>query len=181
MRAQHHHQEPLTYEKVWRIIQDQNKETQKMFQETDKKINKLEGFFSSQWGRFVETLVSGDLINMLKERNINCNRIIARIKAYYKEREYEFDVVAVNGDEVVVVEVKTTLNVEDVKEFSENLKVFKAIFKEYKENKVYGAVAYLQIDGDADKYAYRQGFLVIKATGKSSVITNDKKFVPKAF
>ena len=42
-------------------------------------------------------------------------------------------------------------------------------------------MAYLQVDEEADKYAYKQGLFVIKATAKSAVITNDKKFKPKAF
>jgi len=188
MRTQHHQHEHPTFEKVWQMFQQTDKEIQEDRRKAkeahilwEKKFNKLEGFFTSQWGKFIEALVSGDLINLLKERNIFVNRTTTRAKTIYKGREYEFDIIAINGNEIVVIEVKTNLKVEDVKEFLDELKVFKEIFKEYKQNKIYGAVAYLHQDEEADKYAYRQGLFVLKATGKSAVITNDKKFKPKEF
>ena len=42
-------------------------------------------------------------------------------------------------------------------------------------------MAYLQVDAEANKHTYRKGLFVLKATGKSAIITNDKKFVPKTF
>ncbi|MCX6272477.1 MAG: hypothetical protein NTU44_14925 [Bacteroidetes bacterium] len=169
--------EGLTFEKVWQMFQ----ETAEQFKETDKKFSKLEGFFSSQWGKFVESLVEGDLINLLKDRNIILERTLTNAKFHYEGKEWEYDIVAVNSDEVVVIEVKTNLRVEDVKWFMEKLSLFRKVFKEYKDYKAYGAVAYLKVFEEADKYAYRQGLFVIKATGKSAVITNDKAFSPISF
>ncbi|MCX6270267.1 MAG: hypothetical protein NTU44_03435 [Bacteroidetes bacterium] len=183
--------EGLTYEKVLKMFEETDKkfqetdkkfqETAQQFKETDKKIDKLEGFFSSQWGKFIESLVEGDLVNLLNERNISIHFTSTNNKLLYEGKEYEFDILAVNSDEVVVVEVKTSLKVEDVKWFLEELSLFRKMLKKYESCRVYGAVAYLKASEAADKYAYRNGLFVIKATGNSAIITNDKKFEPRSF
>jgi hypothetical protein len=81
--------------------------------------------------------------------------------------------------DVVAVEVKTTLKVEHVKDFIEELKIFKKAFPEYKDKNVMGAMAFLRVEEEADKYAYKQGLFVIKATVESARIINDNKFKPK--
>ncbi|MCX6273441.1 MAG: hypothetical protein NTU44_19910 [Bacteroidetes bacterium] len=168
-------------DKQFKETDKQFKETDKQFKETDKKFDRLEGFFSSQWGKFMESLVEGDLVKLLRERNINVERTSSSNKFPYQGREYEYDILAVNKSEIVVVEVKTSLRVEDVKRFLENLSLFREVFKEYKDYRVYGAVAYLKVFENADKFAYRNGLFVIKATGNSAVITNSKEFEPGLF
>ncbi|MCX6271841.1 MAG: hypothetical protein NTU44_11590 [Bacteroidetes bacterium] len=157
------------------------KETSRQMKETDKKINKLEGFFSSQWGKFIESLVEGDLVKLLNNRNININFTSTSNKLLFQGKEYEFDILAVNADEIVVVEVKTNLKVEDIRWFLDKLTLFRTVFKKYETYQVYGAVAYLKATEAADKFAYRNGLFVIKATGNSAIINNDKEFVPRKF
>ena len=50
---------------------------------------------------------------------------------------------AVNGKEIVAIEVKTTLTVKKVQKFIDDLKMFKHYFPEYKDRVIYGGVAYL--------------------------------------
>jgi predicted AAA+ superfamily ATPase len=165
-----YYNKPVSFNDVWY-----------MFQETDKKFQKLEGFFSSQWGRFVESLVEGDLVRLLNKRHIIVSQTFTNAKFFFKGKEYEFDIIAANGNEVVVVEVKTNLKIEDVRYFMEKLSMFRSVFHQYDNYKVYAAIAYLKCHEEADKYSYRQGLFVIKATGRSAIITNDGSFVPKIF
>ncbi|MCK9271592.1 MAG: hypothetical protein M0P50_14250, partial [Bacteroidales bacterium] len=58
--------QPLNFDKVWLMFQ----ETDKQFKETDKKIKELSALFTSQWGKLVESLVEGDLVNILKQWGI---------------------------------------------------------------------------------------------------------------
>ncbi|MFA5416429.1 MAG: hypothetical protein WC295_13140, partial [Methanoregula sp.] len=64
--------EPLTFEKVWLMFQ----ETDKKFKDPDKKLNKLEYLFTSQWGKLLESLVGGDIITLLNQRGIEVTDII---------------------------------------------------------------------------------------------------------
>ena len=117
----------------------------------------------------------------MKERDISVTGIAKEHKRKYSGKEYEFDIIAVNGDEVVVVEVKTTLKKKDVDHFTGKLKDFKKIFHEYTDKKVLAAVAYLQEHTGSVGYSIKQGLFVIRATGSSSSIVNDKGFHPKVF
>ena len=86
-----------------------------------------------------------------------------------------------NGAEVVVVEVKTTLRSEDVTHFLDKLRRFTTYQPLYRNNTIYGAVAYLKADGTVTKYAERQGLFVIRATGDSASIINAEDFKPAVF
>lgn len=156
-------------------------ETDKQFKATDKKLRKLEELFTSQWGKLIESLVEGDLINLLNKKGIPVGVVATRVKHYFNKRQYEFDIIAENGNEIVIVEVKTTLKPDDVKEFEDELKVVKQVLPKYKEDKIYGAVAFLRDDGGAAAMAEKHGLFVIKATGNSSKIINSKEFHPKVW
>lgn len=97
-----------------------------MIQETDKKLRQLEELFTSQWGKLMEKLVEGDLIKLLNERGIKVNFVHSRTKGIFEKKKFEFDLIAVNGDEIVVVEVKTTLRPDDVKQFIKKIANFQA-------------------------------------------------------
>ena len=75
----------------------------------------------------------------------------------YGERRWEFDIVAINGAEVVVVEVKTTLRVPDVDRFIGRLNEFPELMPEYASRRIYGAVAYLKAYQESDVRAERLG------------------------
>ena len=196
--------EPVsTSKEIWKILkevslgQKENREqmretdrrmqkTDQQIQETTRQIRRLENMFSNKWGELVESLVSGAMLKMLRERNIEVTGILPNTKAQYKDskgkiKECEIDILARNGQELVAIEVKSTLGVEKVKKFLEVLKHFTLFFPEYKDKKIYGAIAYLKVYQSADLYAMKQGLFVIKATGDSACITNTKNFKPVDF
>jgi len=146
-----------------------------------KRMKELNELFTGQWGKLMESLVEGDLVKLLNERGIKIQRITSRMKGEYKGETREFDLIGINGKEVVVVEVKTTLGIGDVKEFLKNLKDFKQYCPEYKHNKVYGAVAYLRANSKSNTFSKKQGLFVIRATGNSASIINRQGFKPKVF
>ncbi len=190
---------PSGFEDVWkmfmetdRILSEKFKETDEMlsqkfletdkkFKETDKKIKELSALFTSQWGKLVESLVEGDLVKLLNERGIKVERTVQRVKGNRNGENFEYDIIALNGEEIVIVEVKTTLRPDDIKTFHEKLWKAKQYLPEYKERKIYGAVAYISVEGSADSMAEKAGMFVIKATGSSSSLVNGDDFIPKAF
>ena len=162
-------------------ILETDKRLDKKFLETDKKSKELSNLFTTQWGKLIESLVEGDLIRLLNEKGIEVQQTFQRVSGTYQGDPYEFDIIASNGEEVVIVEVKTTLRVEDVKKFLRKLAKFKTWMPVYKEKTVYGAVAFLTSSSASHTMAENKGLFVIKATGKSSSIVNKKGFMPKAF
>ena len=183
-----------TWELLGELISSQ-KETDRQLKETDRQIEKLgksqeatdrqlkatDRRFNSQWGKLIESLVEGDIVNKFSERGIKVQGTTQRLKKLFEGKEYEFDIIAHNGDEIVVVEVKTTLDVDKVDHFIEKLKIFKNIYPEYADKKIYGAVAYLVADSASDKYSQNQKLFVIRATGNSSTIVNPSNFEARIF
>ena len=142
--------------------------------------------FSTNWGKLVDSLVEGGLVELLNERGMEVYRIHPRQKVSYVQQDgtrknREFDIVVANSEDVVVVEVKTTLKPKHIKRFVESMKDFSRYFPYYAKMRVYGAVAYIRCDSDTDRFAYKQGLYVIRATGDSASILNDSKFKPKSF
>ena len=156
--------------------------TQKEIRESQKTTKNLESLFSGQWGKLMESLIEGDLIKLLRNRNILVNQVTTRRKGETNGKQWEIDLIAINGDEIVVVEVKTTLKVQDVKNFQDKILVpIKTLIPEYSNFKIYGAIAYLRADQKANLYAQKQGLFVIRATGSSASITNEKGFKPAIY
>ncbi|MCX6278951.1 MAG: hypothetical protein NT004_12780 [Bacteroidetes bacterium] len=168
-------------DKQFKETDKQFKETDRQFKETDKKIRKLDQLFTSQWGKLVESLVEGDLIKLLKEKGIGVERTLRRSKGNHKGQNFEYDIIAINGAEIVIVEVKTTLRPDDVDDFHEKLWKAKTYMPEYHDKIVYGAMAFITADGSTDRMAEKQGFFVIRATGNSASILNEPGFKPKPF
>lgn len=162
-------------------LQTARKATEMQFKQTDKRIKEAFDLFEGQWGKLIESLVQGDLVRLLQERNVEIHRTTERVKGNYHGRNYEFDIIAHNGNEIVIVEVKTTLRVKHVKAFLEKLNHVKEWLREYKDYKIYGAIAYLRSEENSHQYAENEKLFVIKATGKSASIVNAPDFQPKAF
>jgi len=168
-------------------------ETDRKFQETDrllreqsqaseKKLNALEKLFTSQWGRLMESLVEGDLVNLLTVRGIAITDTTSRIKGRHPVGgSYEFDIIAHNGEEIVVVEVKTTLRPDDVKTFLNKLDHLKEWLPRYAHNRIYGAMAWLTADASVEAMVIKRGLFSIRATGDSATIQNEPDFTPRAW
>ena len=180
-----------TPEEIWAILRELSasqretdrrmQETDRRMQETDNRLRKLDELFNGQWGKLMEALVKGDLIALLNRRGIEVHHVSTNLERNYGGRRWEIDILAVNSDELVAVEVKTTLKVRDVDRFLETLRNFTDLMREYADRDVYGAVAYLKADESSDTYADRRGLFVIRATGSSASITNRKGFRPRRF
>ena len=145
----------------------------------------VDGRIGDRWGELIEELIEGKLIQLLNHRNIKVTSSYKNEKGSYKDGdstvEYENDIVARNGKEVVVVEVKTHLKKDDVDNFLEKLKNKLNKIPSYKDNKIFGAVAFLKKSDSSDVYASKNGLFVIKATGDSAWILNKEEFKPQNF
>ena len=164
-----------------RLLTRQAADADRRGQETDRRMRELNEMFTGHWGKLMEALVDGDLIELLGERGITVDYTFNNLKRDHDGRTWEIDILAANGAEVVVVEVKTTLKVRDVDHFLQTLRHFHRLMPEYGDKLAYGAAAYLKADEGAAVYAEKQGLFVIRATGSSASITNRKGFKPRVF
>ena len=78
--------------------------------------------------------------------------------------EMELDVVLFNDTQVIVEEVKSSCDKKDVDKFVRNMGNFKLLFPEYGDKEVFGAIATVNNEGEADKYAHEQGLFVVRVS-----------------
>lgn len=165
-----HHKGDDDYEKA-------KKELERIERIQQRKFKQLESLFTGQWGKLIESLVEGKLVQILKEKGVDVKETYTRITS--PEKDMELDIIAANGKDTVVVEVKTTLKPALVDEFLEKLGSFRSLFPRFSEENIFGAVAFLRDEASAAKYAQKKGLFIIKATGDSASLVNSENFKPK--
>ncbi len=140
-------------------------------------VNALTG----KWGKFVEGLIVPAAARLFAERGIAVDTVAQRTLRQRNGQHMEIDVLVLSQSDAVLVEVKSTLGIDDVNEHLECLATFKAFFPEYGDRRVLGAVAGIEITGNADRYAYRKGLFVIVQSGEAVRIANDDNFKPRVW
>lgn len=161
---------------------EQMRETDERLRGTDERLRMLDGLFTGQWGKMLEALVKPGALRLFQDRGVDVRYTYQRPEAQLNGHTMEIDLLLENGSEIVVVEVKSTLKVEDVREFLVDLDQFLDFFPQHRDKAVYGAVAGLTIEESADRFAYRQGLFVLSVMGDGLVqILNDNRFQPTDF
>ena len=130
----------------------------------------------------MEALAEGSAVQLMKGWGMDhVNRTIANVPGHYKGKDREFDILVINGNEMVVVEAKTTLKQKHVDHFLITMQDFKKYCHEYKALKVYAGVAYIKAGDQVLAYAERKGLFVIRSVGDNALLMNKKNFKPREF
>ena len=173
-------------------------ELKEAVKEQCKNLDKARGDFTRKWGAFMEKLVKGNLIRLLQEKKIPVKSLVHNFKIEDENGNPlgDFDLTAINGDELVVVEVKTTLTHGKVTDFLQDLKDYRQFIPCQEGRTVYAAMACLDIGDNNEKEktkygkenckdrAMREGLWVIQAPGGDAdfaKIVNPEGFKPKEF
>ncbi len=135
-------------------------------------------------------LVQGEVAEDLFYRNVRYlfkeerDMIFSNVKRNLKKKGAgEYDIVAVNGDAVLVIEVKNKLQKRMVDKFVEDkLPKFKEIFPEYRERRIFGGMGALVVKEDVSRYAEKAGLYVLTQTSEGgAALINRKNFRAKEF
>jgi len=136
---------------------------------------------SSRWGRFVENLVAPAALRLFQERGFAVTEVYQRMRSARGGRNLEIDIFVVDDDVAIVIEVKSRLTQESIRQVLNTLDRFKTTFPHYANYQIHGAVAAIEIDGDVDQYAENQGLFVIEQTGDTVYISTPPNFPPRAW
>jgi len=162
------------------------KETSRLIRESSNKADKYLGKINEldrNWGKLVESLMAPSILTQFQKEKYEIEGMSQRTIKKKDGKTLEIDALLTNSHLVIPVEVKTTLNVNAVDEhIQKHLIPFKHFFPEYQNKIVYGAVAYIHVEENADRYAYKKGLYVLTfGDNDMVVIKNDKNFKPVAF
>ena len=185
-------QSPLTAEVIFEMFRQsaeqsakETKELKRMLQETteqmkrtDKKISEL----GSRVGEIVENMVGGDIVAQFQALKIAI-KSHSRYKTFGKKgtsESGEIDIFLENGDIVVLIEVKTRLTTDDVRDHIERMKKYRCYGDD--KRRIIGAVAGAVVSDDVIKFAHKQGLYVIVQSGEAvEIIAQPEGFVAKEF
>lgn len=178
-----------TLEKLEELIYKGFKETDeriaRLHRETQKEIDKVAkqlGGVTESLGRFSEQGVLAAVKQLFDKRGIPLNHLYRNLTGPLNGETMETDVIGVGPEHAVLIEVKLRLRQADIKEFLEKkMPRFFKFFPNLRRPVLYGGVAGMSIDEDADRFAYKQGLFVITQSGENLRIINDKKFKPRSF
>ena len=135
-------------------------------------------------------LVQGEVAEDLFFRNVRYlfkeerDLIFSGVKRNLKKKgSGEYDIVAVNGDAVLVIEVKNKLQKRMVDTFvDKKLPKFKEIFPEYRDRRLFGGMGALVVKDDVGRYAEKAGLYVLTQTSEGgAALVNRKNFRAKEF
>ncbi|MBF0630480.1 MAG: DUF3782 domain-containing protein [Magnetococcales bacterium] len=158
-------------------------ETDRQMQETDrriKEVNKQIGHLGGRLGEFVEGLVAPACKTLFAQRGIPVHKVSRRMEAELPgDRHMEIDLFVVNTDATVLVEVKSKLTLDDVRDHMTRLEAFKEFFPEYADKRTMGAVAAMVVEDQVIRFAIKNGLFVIMQAGETLRLANDEEFVPR--
>jgi hypothetical protein len=171
----------LTFEKVWQMFQETDRkwqetdkrfqetdrkwqETDKRFQETDRKISKL----GSRIGDLIEHLATANILEKFEEFGYQFSRISRNIKIKDTQKQVlaELDILLENGEFAMVVEVKSLFTLGDVKDHIKRMTVLRQYANDHNDMRKYlAATAGALIDEKARIFALNNGMYVIEQSG----------------
>ena len=131
-------------------------------------------------GEVAEDLFFRNLRGVFKKARIDLKKVKRNLK---RKGAGEFDLVAENGDKVLVVEVKNKLDKRMVDKFLEKkLPRFKELFPEYEKYQVVGGMGALVVKDDVGRYAEKAGLYVLTQTDEGgAALLNREGFKPRTF
>ena len=190
----------ITFEQAWAILMDSHKrmeeENLKFQQNMDKTISdytksmdksiaamsKNLGGLGNSLGHLTEGLFTPKLANKFNSIGLSFDSQANSRKFWENGRVVmEVDSILENDAYVMLVEIKTTLSIEDVDYHKERIEKFRSFMDSRGDGRrLLGAVAGAYIPENVSNYAYRNGLFVVVQNGEAVDITEAPQgFMPR--
>jgi hypothetical protein len=176
------HNEPLTFEKVWAMFQEtreRQEETARQMKETYRKIGEL----GNRFGEIAEYMVAPGIMDKFNAIGFNFTRVSRNHEIkdpQTKKSLTEADIILENGDIVIVVEVKSKLQNEDVDDHLKRMNILRHLADSKGDSRKYcGAIAGVIVADATRNYALKAGFYVIEQSGDAMKLDIPEGFVPR--
>jgi hypothetical protein len=161
---------PPSFETVWAALQ----ETDRILKESSAELNKKLGKYINLFGEVTEY----EMAPKMREKFIEFGFTFPKAERNVSIRDYinniflEIDVMLENGDNAMLVEIKTKLTVERINDHIERLEKMRKYAELHGDKRVFlGAVAGVAVTDKERKYALDQGFYLIEPLGQDLSIT----------
>jgi hypothetical protein len=157
------------------------KEVQKETAREIKAVNTSIGRLSNRLGEFVEEAVRPSAVRLFRERGIDVHEVHQNVTSDREGSAFEIDLLVVNNQDVVAIECKNNLSIDDVNEHLERLEKIKRFLPDHVNKRISGAVAGMVIPANVATYAIKKGLYVIGQNGEHLELRNEKSFTAKTW
>ncbi len=132
--------------------------------ETDRKLKEEATRYASLTGHVVEGLMEPSAMALFQQVGFDISKCWKNMKGKRKDLNIgmEVDLFLHDTTDAVAVEVQTHCTKGDVDYFLKQMEKFADIFQKYADTNVYLAMAAINYDYEADKYAAEKGMFVIR-------------------
>ena len=141
-------------------------------------LNQQMGRLSGRLGQFVEAMIMPSVVALFRSRGIEVHEVHPNVTARRDQGSIEIDLLVVNDGDVIAVECKSRLSIDDVKEHVLRMNKIKTLLPTYRDKRLLGAVATMVLDDHVGRFAYSKGFYVLAQSGETVEIKNDMNFQP---
>ena len=164
-------EERAKYDKEHDELRRQHAETNRIVRQTD-----------TIWGSVAEGLALGEVMDVLnKLPGIEVHDYAARVQNR-KRGNFEIDAVATGDHCVILMEARAHLRKEAIGEFVKKFKDYLEYYPEHSNKRIYGLVAFLNIDSYAKQLAIKKGLLILRSDYLNKEIVNPPpEFTPRDF
>ena len=172
--------EPITYETIMTMLhnmgermeqsrkesEESHKKWEQRMKESDRRIDKLGG----RIGELVETMVRGGAVRLFRSLGYDFTRCSRSVEFENKTLNIsgEVDLFLENGDYALLIEVKTNLSADDVKDHVERLREYRLDADTRGDRRRFiAAVGGGVVRSNVRTFALKQGFFVIQQSGEN--------------
>jgi hypothetical protein len=171
----------LETDRILKELSAEIKETQKITAREIKAVNTSIGRLSNRLGEFVEEAVRPSAVRLFRERGIDVHEVHQNVTSNREGSAFEIDLLVVNNQDVVAIECKSNLSIDDVNEHLERLEKIKRFLPDHVNKRISGAVAGMVIPANVATYAIKKGLYVIGQNGEHLELRNEKSFTAKTW
>jgi len=161
-----------TPESAWAYMQECNRFLTEKFAETDKKISKILGEWSNNFGQITEEYFFNSFEK--GQKNFFGERF-DDIKKNLKgaETDDEYDILLINGESLGIIEVKFKAHKNDIEVVLKKAETFRINFPKYSNHKIYLGLASMSFYPELELACKENGIAVIKQVGDTVVIIDE--------
>ena len=164
------HEEKPSFETVWAALKEHEKQSKRDYW----RLNKQLGLLSNRFGQMLEHTVKPNLLKAFREQGFAVTRVYQNTRIYDEKNNImtEVDFTLENGDQVILVEVKSKPDTGDIVEHIERIGKVKAHAALRGDKRVFlGAIAGVVLNDNERNFALKNGFYVLEPSGKTFTIT----------
>ncbi len=172
------------FQKWQKELKEDSKALRLAQQQTEREIkatNASIGRLGNRLGEFVEEAVRPSAVRLFRERGLDVHEVQQNVSAKREGEGIEIDLLVINDKEMVVIECKSNLGLDDVNDHLDRLEKIKRLMPRYKDYRISGAVAGMVIADNVATYAIRKGLYVIGQNGEHLELRNEAVFLAKAW